>query len=301
MSEPFPIVDAHQHFWDLGRNYHPWLRDEPPVPFRYGDYAAIRRTYLPADYRRDSAGFDIVRTVHVEAEFDPADPVAETRWLHELAEREGLPSALVVQARLDRDDVAEVLAAHARYPLVRGVRYKPAAAASPSEVQPGAPGSMGDPRWRAGYALLERHGLSFDLQTPWWHLEEAADLARSFPGTRIILNHTGLPADRSEEGLRGWRRGMETLAAEPNAAVKISGLGRPGRPWTVEANGGVVRDAIRIFGVERCMFASNYPVDSLTGDFATIFGGFMEMTRDLPPGDRRRLFHDSAVRLYRLG
>ncbi|HET6518476.1 MAG TPA: amidohydrolase [Geminicoccaceae bacterium] len=301
MPQPFPIVDAHQHFWDLGRNYHPWLRDEPLIPFRYGDYSAIRRDYLPADYRRDSAGFDVVGTVHVEAEFDPADPVAETRWLHELAEREGLPGALVVQARLDRGDVAEVLAEHARYKLVRGVRYKPAAAASPGEVRPGAPGSMGDPRWRAGYALLERHGLSFDLQTPWWHLEEAADLARSFPGTRIILNHTGLPADRSEEGLRGWRRGMETLAAEPNAAVKISGLGRPGRPWTVEANGGIVRDAIRIFGVERCMFASNYPVDGLTGDFATILGGFMEMTRDLPPGDRRRLFHDNAVRLYRLG
>ena len=63
-----PIVDAHQHFWDLGRNYLPWLCDEPPIPFRYGDYRALRRNYLPADYLRDAAGHRVVKTVHVETE-----------------------------------------------------------------------------------------------------------------------------------------------------------------------------------------------------------------------------------------
>jgi predicted TIM-barrel fold metal-dependent hydrolase len=294
------IVDAHQHFWDLSLGKHPWLRDEPPPPFRYGDTRPLRRSYLPADYRGDAAGYRVVGTVYVEAEWDPADPVGETRWVQDLAAREGLPSAVVAQAWLDRDDVEDVLARQAARPLVRGIRHKPAAAPSPDAVVPGAPGSMGDPRWRAGFARLARHGLSFDLQAPWWHLHEAAALARAFPDTRIVLNHTGLPSDRSAEGLRGWRAGMATLAAEPNVAVKISGLGVPGRPWTVESNREVVLRTLDLFGVDRAMFASNFPVDRLVASFDTIYAGFSAIVQELSPPERQRLFCDNAVRFYRL-
>jgi predicted TIM-barrel fold metal-dependent hydrolase len=159
---------------------------------------------------------------------------------------------------------------------------------------------MDCPTWRAGYGLLARHGLHFDLQTPWWHFDAAAELARDFPATTIIVNHTGLPADRSSEGLAGWRAAMELLAREPNVALKISGLGVPGRRWTPELQGPVVRDALRIFGTERTMFASNFPVDSLVATYDEIFGGFLEITRELDDGTRRKLFHDNAARLYRV-
>ena len=295
-----PIVDAHQHFWDLERNYLPWLCDEPMIPFRYGDYSALRRRYLPQDYFRDAAGHAVVKTVYVEIEWDPRDPLGETTWLQEIIAQSGFPHAIVAGARLDDPEVETVLAGHAALPRVRGIRHKPRAAAAPAEVQLGAPGSMGDPAWQRGYALLERYGLSFDLQTPWWQLAEAAALARDFPRTQIILNHTGLPADRSADGLAGWRQALATLAAEPNAAVKISGLGQPGEPWTIEANGPIVRDAIRIFSVDRCIFASNFPVDSLCADFDTIFTGFKAMVADLDRAEQLKLFHDNAVRIYRL-
>ncbi len=295
-----PIVDAHQHFWDLGRNYLPWLCDEPPIRFRYGDYRALRRNYLPADYWRDSAGHQVVKTVYVETEWNPEDPIGESRWVQQIIEQTGWPHAIVAGARLDDPGVEAVLAGHAELPRVRGVRHKPRAASSPAQVERDAPGSMGDPAWRRGFALLERYRLSFDLQTPWWHLAEAAELARDFPDTLIILNHTGLPADRSPEGLDGWRRAMATLATCANAAVKISGLGQPGKPWTVEANGPIVRDTIEIFGIERCMFASNFPVDGLCAPFDTIFSGFKAIVAEMPEPDRRRLFHDNAARIYRL-
>jgi predicted TIM-barrel fold metal-dependent hydrolase len=295
-----PIIDAHQHFWDLGRNRHPWLSDEPPIPFRYGDYAALRRDYLPADYRRDTARHRIVGTVHIEAEFDPAHPVAETDWLADLAAREGLPSVCVGQARLDRQDAAEVLAGQAARPMVRGIRYKPSAAPSPHEAARGWAGSMDCPAWRDGYALLDQHGLSFDLQTPWWHLDAAADLARDFPSTQIVINHTGLPSDRSEEGLARWRAALEHVAAAPNVALKISGLGRPGHDWTFEANGPVIRDAIAIFGPERCLFASNFPVDGLVGSYDAIVDGFLRAIEDRPEAERRMLLHDNARRIYRM-
>ena len=128
-----------------------------------------------------------------------------------------------------------------------------------------------------------------------------ASSARDFPATQIIVNHTGLPADRSARGPRrlAARRSRPSRRAR-TSALKISGLGRPGLPWTVAANGAVIRDAIAIFGVERCLFASNFPVDSLAGTFAEIFAGFAQAVADRPRAERRKLFHDNAVRIYRL-
>jgi len=296
----FPIVDAHQHFWDLERNYHPWLCDPVPIAFRYGDYRTLRKSYLPEDYRRDAGTDGIAMTVHVEAEWDPGDPVGETRWLESVRLKHGLPTACVAQAKLDDERVGGVLSEQATHDIVRGIRHKPRAAVSPEHAKRGEPGSMDDKRWRDGFALLEPLSLSFDLQTPWWHLDAAFDLARDFPRTSIILNHTGLPADRSIAGLAGWRSAMDLLAQNANVFVKISGLGQPGKPWAIAANGPIIRDTIAIFGVERCMFASNYPVDRLCGSFQTIFAGFRSAVSERPPTEQRMLFHDNAVRIYRL-
>ncbi|MES2186582.1 MAG: amidohydrolase family protein [Pseudomonadota bacterium] len=296
----FPIVDAHQHFWEPERNYHPWLRDEPMVPFRYGDYASIRSRFLPPDYLRDAAPWNVVKTVYVETEWDPRDPIGETRYIHTVAAQYGYPHAVVAQAWLDQPDAGEALAAQAAFPLVRSVRHKPAAAANAADAARGAPGSMDDPRWRDGYARLASHGLMFDLQAPWWHLDAAAELAHDFPAIPLVLNHAGLPSDRSPEGLAGWRAAMARLAQEPHVACKISGLGLRGQPWRAHDNAPLVRDAIAIFGAERCMFASNFPVDRVVGSFDTIYRGFAAAVAHLPEAAQRGLFHDNAQRIYRL-
>ena len=289
------IVDAHQHFWDPERNYYPWLCAEPPVAFRYGDYSAIRRRYLPPDYRADAAPFSVDKSVYVEAEWNPDDPVGEMRYIETVRRESGLPTVAVGQAWLDASDVAEVLDQLAAFPFVRSVRHKPRANPSPAD---GRAGGMTDAAWRKGYAHLARQGLRFDLQTPWWHLPEAARLAMDFPDTQIIVNHTGLPSDRSPDGIVQWKRAMTALATCPNVAVKISGLGQPGQPWTAEANRDIVRTVIDLYGVRRCMFASNFPVDSLCARFATIFNGFREIVRDLSADEQGALFRDNAVRIY---
>jgi predicted TIM-barrel fold metal-dependent hydrolase len=280
------IADAHQHFWDPRVNYHPWLRDEPPIAFRYGDYSALRRPYLPADYLVDAGRHEVVKTVYVETEWDPRDPLGETVWVDRLRRETGFPTVAVAQAWLDRDDAASVLERQAAHAFVRGVRHKP------------RPGAMSETRWRSGYALLERFGLRFDLQAPWSELADAADLCRAYPDTPLILNHAGLPADRSAEGIAGWKSALRTLAACPNAAIKISGIGVTGRRWTAESNREVVLSAIEIFGVARAMFASNFPVDGLCATFEEIYSGFREIVKDFPALEQRALFHDNAVRIY---
>jgi len=289
------IVDAHQHFWDPAANYHPWLRDEPPIPFRYGDYSAIRRRYLPPDYRADTAPIRVAQTVYVETEWDPDDPVGEMRYVETLRQEFGVPTVAVAHARLDEPSAPDVLSQQAAFAFVRSVRHKPRANRSPVES---SPGGMTDARWRSGYAELRRNNLRFDLQTPWWHLAEAARLANDFPDTAVILNHTGLPADRSAEGIAGWKAAMTTLASCPNVGVKISGLGQQGRPWTVAANRDIVLTTIDLFDPSRCMFASNFPVDSLCATFHTIFGGFREIVRDFSADEQSGLFRDNAIRIY---
>ena len=300
MSGETRIVDAHQHFWDPASGRYPWLSTHPLPSFRYGDYAALRRRYFPEDFRRDAAGLRVMATVHMEAEWNPVDEVGETRWLAGLRKEHGLPTVALGHARFESPEIAEVLAGHAAFDFVRGIRQKPAAADSPAAARRGRPGSMDDPAWRRGYALLERHGLHFDVQTPWWHLDALADLARDFPRIPIVINHTALPADRSAAGLAGWRQALETAAAPPNVALKISGLGQPDKSWPVEGNRRIVREAIAIFGAARCMFASNFPVDGLCIGYRALFDAFETFVADRPEAERRALFHDNAVRIYRI-
>jgi predicted TIM-barrel fold metal-dependent hydrolase len=295
-----PIVDAHMHVWDLTANYHPWLCDGPAPTLRYGDYTPLRRTYLPSDYRRDTAGLEIIGAVYVEAEWNPADPLGETRWVHELAAAEGMPSAMVAQAWLGREDTQELLETQARFPLVRGVRHKPVPAARTDARARGGKGTLSDPSWLDGFALLERLGLSFDLQIAPWHLPEAAELAADFPGVPIIIDHTGQCDDRSEEGLTLWRSALETAARQTSMFLKISGLGVRGCRWSFADNAPVIRDAIAIFGADRCMFASNFPVDSLVGDFKSIYAGFLAAVEERPEHELHSLFHGNAERVYRL-
>jgi predicted TIM-barrel fold metal-dependent hydrolase len=297
-----PIIDAHHHIWDLEANRHPWLQDEPPIPFRYGDYRALRRNYLPADFRRDAARQNVVATVYMEAEHDPADPLHETRWVHDIAAREGLPNAMAAAAFLDRADAAEIIRAQAAMPLVRSLRHKPKGVARPQDYDPShrIPGSMRCPAWRAGYRYLAESGLHFELQTPWWHLPDALELARDFPGTLIVLNHLGLPADRSAAGLAAWREAMARLAEAPNVRVKLSGICVPGRRWTPELQAPVVLEAIRLFGAGRCMVASNFPVDGLLATYDEIMDGLRAIIAGLPEDEQRRILAGTAAETYRV-
>ena len=293
------FLDAHHHFWDISSNYHPWLCDEPQIPFRYGNYAAIRTNYLPNDYEDDAVAVEIIGSVHVEAEWNPEDPVGETRWLTDITQTCEHPVVFVVKACLDQDNIEEVLADHSAFPQVRGIRQKPTATEQNALRSRGLPGSMDDPNWRDGYAKLERLGYSFDLQIPYWHLDQATDLAADFPETTLVINHTGLPSDRSDLGFSAWSNAIEQVAQKPNVMIKISGLGQTNQPWTVESNRNIVLRALEIFGPDRCMFASNFPVDRLCGDLDAILLGFREIVNTLTETTVDALFHGNAARIYR--
>ena len=129
---------------------------------------------------------------------------------------------------------------------------------------------------------------------------DAARLAHDFPGLRIVINHAGSPVDRGPADLQRWRAGLERLAQEPNAWIKISDLAAYDHNWTVDSYRPIVLAVIAAFGVERCMFGSDFPVAGLHGGFAAHFDAFRTIVADLPEAAQRSLFHDNAAAFYRL-
>lgn len=294
------LIDAHHHLWDLEKNHYPWLSDQPEPHFFLGDYDWLKRNYLPGDYLRDARNHNVLATVHCEAEWDRNDQLGETQWLTKVHEAQGLPTAIVAHAWFHTPTARDVIARQAAFPLARGIRSKPVTALSPAAMKPGAPGSMQDPRWLDGFELLERYGLSWDLRVPFWHLHEAAAVAQAFPRTAIVLNHTGFPWDRSPEGLVAWQRAMETIARQPNVHLKVSEFGLKDQPWDYESNRSVVLRAISIFGIDRCMFASNFPVAGLRVDYDTLVRSVSRMLEGFSASDRQRFFVGNAAAFYRL-
>ena len=211
--DDFPIVDPHHHLWDLERFSYPWLSARPLPASVAGDVAPIAKSYLLDDYLADTAKQNVVKSVHVDAGFDPAQPVEETRWLQSIADQRGFPHGIVARAELHRPDVETTLASHCRFPNVRGIRHIVNWHPDPAKTYVTKPDFLTDPAWLRGFAQLKRYNLSFDLQLYPSQMADAAALAAAHGDTTIILNHAGMPVDRDPEALSLWRAGMRALAA----------------------------------------------------------------------------------------
>lgn len=298
--DDFPIIDPHHHLWDLERFSYPWLTVKPQPLSVAGDITPIANTYTLDDYLADARGHNVVKSVHVDGGFDPTKPVEETRWLQSLADRRGFPHGIVARAELNMPDVEAVLAAQAAFTNVRGIRHIVNWHPDPAKTFIGRSDLLTDPAWLAGFALLKKYDLSFDLQLYPAQMADAARVAHNHPDTVIILNHAGMPVDRDSDAIALWRTGMRALAAQPNVWVKISGLGMVDWNWTEDSIRPFVLETIDIFGVDRSMFASNFPVDKLYSSFGALYTAFKNVVADFQPDEKRKLFFDNAEAAYRL-
>lgn len=294
-----PIVDAHHHLCNLSRQSYPWLERAVEQGFPYhGDDTPIRRDYLVADYLADVGDLHLAGSVHVEN--GAADPRLETEWLTAVMRSSPVPSALVAKVDLLADTASADLEWQAAQPGVRGIRQ--ILCWHPDRVYTHTSRSdiITDPLWRANFGRLPALGLSFDLQIYPHQLEQALDLARAFPDVPIILDHAGMPIGRAAPELAEWQERMRRLARCPNVTCKISGIGTQDHHWTVESIRPIVLGTIEAFGPSRCMFASNFPVDSLYSSLAELYAAFNETTYDFTAGERARLFSGTATETYRL-
>jgi predicted TIM-barrel fold metal-dependent hydrolase len=298
MTERLPFVDAHVHLWDLSHLRYPWLMPPFAEDGPNGSVEPIAKDYGLDDYLADARGWDVRGIVHVDAGADPADALKETNWLQAMADARGMPDAIVAFAALDDPEVEVLLAGHAERRSVRGIRHivnwhpDPVRTYTPRDV-------TGDDAWAAGFALLGKYGLSFDLQAYPGQFAGLAPLVERHPEVPVMINHAGMMV--GENGREEWRAGMRALAAIPHVAVKISGIGFAFRPWTIEQMRSYVLETIELFGSDRAMFASDFPTDKLFGGFDQHLDAYNAIVADFSDDERRALFAGNANRLYRLG
>ena len=292
------MIDTHVHHLDQKRFRYPWL-DDP-------EFDALRRGYLPADYRADAGDVDVEGWVHVQADVDhQTDPVEETSWISRLAHEaraSGLPGPLacVVYADLRAPDLHAILARQCEQPLTRGVRQE--AWFDPNSTRADIPREnfLQDPAWRRGYATLAKFALSFDLLV-WPHqLSEATALAATAPDVPVVLEHLGLPDLERDPGLRSWRSAVAAFAELPHAHAKVSALSLLGTPRDRQRIEPVVLDLLEVFGAHRCMFGSNFPVERLAGEFEALYELVLDILNELPADQREDVLTETARRFYRL-
>ena len=317
LEPELPICDPHHHLWE-----------EPSNRFYPYGLAQVR-----AD---TGSGHNVVRTVFVDCMThyrttgpEAMRPVGEIAYAAAVAEESARTSGSEIAGLVGFADltlgegVQAVLEAHieAGRGRFRGIRHATGWDPSPEigAYRNPPPGLLLDPPFRTGAACLSRMGLSFDAIAYHHQLLELASLARALPELTIILNHTGSPlatgpyAGKRDEVFSTWRAGMAELATCERVYMKLGGMGMPsmGFAWeTREAPAGSLelaaamapyyRACMELFGPQRCMFESNFPVDKVSYPYAVLWNAFKRVAQDHSPAEKAWLFHDAAAKAYKL-
>ena len=292
-----PIIDAHHHIWRVKAV--PWLAG-PPLPRIFGDYAPLRRDYLVGELIGEIAPHGVVKSVYIQINVAPQAEVEEVAWVQSVAAAHGFPHGIVGYADLAAPDVAATLDREMASANLRGIRQQLHWHEKPLYRFAARPDLMNDPAWRQGLRELEQRGLLFELQVFASQMSDAAKLARDFPGVTFVLLHAGMLEDRSDAGWTLWRAGMRKLADCANVYVKLSGLGTFEHQCSVQLWQPVVRETLAMFGAERCLYGSNYPIEKLWTTYDRIIAVMQECTAGLAAAQRRAVFYETAQRVYRL-
>lgn len=285
-------IDAHHHVWDLQAVHYPWLMAQGAERF-FGDPAPIQRNYLLDEFRRDAAGFD--GSVHIQVGAESG--WAEARWVQEVAEATpDWPIAQVAFCDLTADDLTAQLDRFQTLLTLRGVRQIVGRAPG-EDARSGTNALLGNPRFADGLRKVGRRGLSFDLQLIPELYDGMARVIEAAPDTPIALCHAGSPIDRSTEGLHLWAAQLKRLSDLPQVTCKLSGLGMFDHGWSVDSIRPIVETCLEQFGPERCMFGSNFPVDSLYSDYATLIAAYEAL---VPEAMKSAVFGETAQRFYHI-
>ena len=320
LEPDLPICDPHHHFWDFRTARIPYQR------------------YLLHELVADlDQGHNVRSTVFIEARAmyraaGPVEmrPVGEAEFVQGLAaaSASGLygacraAAAIVGHADLKLGDRVEPVldALQAASPnRFRGIRHIVTWDADPRVESREKEGVLSTPEFRAGAAALARRGLSLDTICCFPQLPEMVAFARAVPEVTIIINHlgglnrTGPFADRDDEVMPAWRRGMAELATCPNVLLKLGGIGMPrfGFDWHLRdqpigseelaaSMAPLLSYCIEQFGPDRCMFESNFPVDKVSFSHPVLFNAFKRFAQGYSAAERAAMFHDTAVRAYRI-
>ena len=289
VTEPLPIIDTHQHLWDVTKFTLPWHQAE--------DVPALRRSFVMSDYLAATRGLNVVKTVYMEVDVSPEQQVAEADYVTDLCQRDDNPMrAAVVSGRPGTPGFEPYARKLAQNKFIKGIRQVLHGSATPE-----GSGFFLQPEFVKSIQLLGELGLSFDLCLRPGEVIEAVKLVDQCPKTRFIIDHCGnMSVTSTDAALRTkWKEGMTQMAQRKNTVCKISGIIVTANPdWKWQDLAPNINDTMRIFGEDRIMFAGDWPVCTLKATFAQWVEALKQIVKDRPVAFQKKLFHDNAARFY---
>ncbi len=280
-----PIVDTHQHLWDLTKFRLPWLKE--------GD--VFNKSHVMSDYLKATAGLNVVKSVYMEVDVAPEQQTAEAEYVVGLCQRADNPMvAAVISGRPASDGFATYIGQFKDSAYIKGVRQV-------LHVDSTPPGYCLDAAFIKGVRLLGELGKSFDLCMRAKDLPDAAKLIDACPGTRFILDHCG-NADVKEMDRTQWQKDMREVARRKNVVCKVSGIvasAEPGK-WTADDLAPIVNHTMDVFGPDRVMFGGDWPVCTKAATYRQWVEALQEIVSERDEESRRKLFYGNAVRFYGL-
>jgi predicted TIM-barrel fold metal-dependent hydrolase len=292
-----PVIDTHHHIW-LRKDV-AWLRD-PPIRRAIGDFFGLRRDIPVEEWINDVVPQGVTKSVHVTAQWGPGRFLDETRWLQGIADKHGFPHGIVFQADMCDPDLDARFKEQKQFPNVRGVRHQLHWGTEPLRQNVSRPDLCNTSEFRRGFALLEKYDYHFELQVFAAQASYAVELIKAFPGVRFILVHSGMLTGREPAVVGQWREALTMMAAFPNVHTKISGLNMFRHDWTQKDMRQSIRDSIQIFGIERTIYGSNFPLEKLHASYADLYGAYRTALDEYSEADQKRVLHDNGAAFYRV-
>lgn len=296
------IIDAHHHLWNLDDHKYPHLVGPESVRI-WGPNSKLRKNYLICDFLEDIKNQNVVKSVHVQANYDPKNPADETRWLQAIADEpssKGFPHGIVGWVDFMSGDCERILNDHLSCKNFRGIRQIASRHKSEPLLNLANINYLENEIWLNNFNLLKKYNLSFDHQICAHQAADTVQLAKRYPDVPIILVHLAFPIERHYAGIQAWKEYLQLMAECPNIFVKLSGVGMTDFFWSTSSIRNFILSGIDIFGVERCMFGSNFPVDKVMSNYDTLYQSFKEIVRDFSIGEKEKLFFSNADSIYRL-
>ena len=279
----FPIVDTHVHLWHPKQLRYPWLKQVP----------LLNRPFLLKDYNAAIGDLEVESMVFVQCDTHPDDGLKETSWVTSLAAADPRIRGIVAWAPLEVGNcVATFVEKLAEESLVKGIRRL---------IQGESVDFCIQPNFIAGVKTLSRHGLSFDLCIYHPQLANAIRLVEQCPDVQFILDHIGKP-DIKNQLFEPWKQEIKVLADFPNVHCKISGVVTEAdhENWSSDNIQPYIDHVITCFGFDRVIYGSDWPVSTLATDYRRWVETLQETVSGCTPEELRNLFHDNAIRFYRL-
>ena len=293
-----PIVDTHQHLWDLSQVQPPWLSGAPKI---------LSQTYGLAEFAKATEGLNVVQAVYMEVDVAPEDQVKEANTLLEICRSgKGPTVAAVISGRPGQESFAPYIRGYAKEKEIKGVRQVLHAETAEKAM-------CLKPQFVASVKLLGELGLSFDLCMRPGELSDGLTLAKQCPGTRFIVDHCGnadpaaflknaSPVDQPVHDPQKWRDDIKALADQDNVICKISGIiarAPKGVPY-VDGLAPIVNHCLDSFGPDRVVFGGDWPVCLLGGSYKDWVTTLRQIISSRPVADQKKLLHENARKFYGL-